>query len=102
MCLKTGIKAAPGKSEIGERVKNMGFYEDYERMIAVLLEEKRDRLVTSLLEMLEHRTTHRAERGSLAHTLVGLCFIVEGGRRRIGRIVTRPRRKVESPAPTSR
>ena len=86
VCLKTGVKAAPEKSEIGRRVKNLGFYKDYERMIVVLLEEKRDRLVASLLEMLEHRTTQRAELESLAHTLVGLCFIVEGGRRRIGRL----------------
>jgi hypothetical protein len=79
VCLKTGVKTAPEKSEIGPRVKNLGFYKDYERMIVVLLEEKRDRLVASLLEMLEHRTAHRAELESLAHTLVGLCFIVEGG-----------------------
>ena len=86
MRLKTGIKTAPEKSELGPRVKNLGFYKDYGRMIVVLLEGKRDRLVASVLEMLEHRTAHRAELESLAHTLMGLCFVVEGGRRRLGRL----------------
>ena len=86
VCLKAGIEAVPEKSEIGPRVKNLGFYKDYERMIAVLLEEKRGQLVASLLRMLDHRTNHRAELESLAYTPAGLCFIVKGGRRRIGRL----------------
>ena len=76
---------AADKFCFGLRLRELGFIEDFARMVVTIPVEKREAVIAWLRELKQARTVGREEFRSLVHTLVSFQWVVKRGRARLGR-----------------
>ena len=83
--LEVGLVFAADKFSFGLRLRELGFVEDFSRMVVTIPADKRAAVIAWLRELMQAKTVGREEFRSLVHTLVSFQWVVKRGRTRLGR-----------------
>ena len=68
--LEIGLVFAADKFSFGLRLRELGFIEDFSRMVVTIPADKRAAVIAWLRELMQAKTVGREEFRSLVHTLV--------------------------------